>query len=134
MRGEHEMEDVKFRERKRWLFFGLPWTFTVYSINDELVRIDRGFFNKQQDDCYLYKIQDVRLNRSLFERIVGIGTIECLTGDNTDKNLVLIHVKHAQEIKDYLVKESENARLKRRTVNMLDIGADMDGDGMPDGN
>ena len=128
------MEDVKFRERKRWLFLGLPWTFTVYSINEELVRTDKGFFNKQQDDCYLYKIQDVRLNRSLFERIVGVGTIDCYTGDNTDKTLQLIHVKHAKEIKDYLVKESENARLKRRTVNMLDIGADVDGDGVIDSN
>ena len=45
-----------------------------------------------------------------------------------------INLLKPQEIKDYLVKESENARLKRRTVNMLDIGADMDGDGMPDGN
>ena len=34
------------------------------------------------------------------------------------------HVKHAKEIKEYLLEESEQARLKRRTLNMQNIGAE----------
>ena len=46
-----------------------------------------------------------------------------------------MHVKHAKEIKAYLLKQSETARIKRRTLNTVDIGAkdlDLDGDGVPD--
>lgn len=36
----------------------------------------------------------------------------------TDPDLKLVHVKHAKEIKDFILKQSEQERLKRRTVNM----------------
>lgn len=83
----------------------------------------------------MYKIQDVKLTTSLLERIVGLGTITCYTGDVTDAELKLIHVKHAKDIKAYLLKASEAARLKRRTLSTMDIGAhgvDSDCNGIPD--
>ena len=64
------------------------------------------------------------LKRSLFARMVDLGTIICYTGDVTSPELVLEHVKHAKEIKEYLLEESEQARLKRRTLNMQNIGAE----------
>ena len=126
---------VIFKERKRVLFFGLPWTFTKYTITPELITIDAGFLNVVEDDCYMYKVQDVKLTTSFWERIFGLGTVVCYTGDITNPELSLVHVKHAKEIKAYLLKQSEDARLKRRTLNTVDIGArgvDLDGDGIPD--
>ena len=128
-------DEVIFTERKRWLFFGLPFTFTKYTITPSLVTIDQGLFNTVEDDCYMYKVQDVKLNTSLFEKIFKLGTIICFTGDVTDPELRLVHIKHAKEIKSYLLKQSETARLKRRTLNTVDIGArglDLDGDGIED--
>ena len=127
---------AEFKERKRWLFLGLPWTFTIYTVKDDMITIDRGFLNKQQDDCYMYKVQDVELIRSFWERMVGLGTVRCFTGDTTDKELQIKHVRHAKEIKDFIFEASEKARIKRRTVNMLDIGngVNIDADGMIDDN
>ena len=128
-------DEVIFTERKRWLFFGLPFTFTKYTITPSLVTIDQGLFNTVEDDCYMYKVQDVKLNTSLFEKIFKLGTIICSTGDVTNPELRLVHIKHAKEIKSYLLKQSETARLKRRTLNTVDIGArglDLDGDGIED--
>lgn len=127
---------AEFKERKRWLFLGLPWTFTIYTVKDDMITIDRGFLNKQQDDCYMYKVQDVELIRSFWERMVGLGTVRCFTGDTTDKELQIKHVRHAKEIKDFIFDASEKARIKRRTVNMLDIGngVNIDADGMIDDN
>ena len=116
-------DTIMFTERKRILFFGLPWTFTKYTITPSLLTVDSGLLNTTEDDCYMYKIQDVKLNTTLLERIFGLSTITCYTGDVTNPELKLIHIRHAKEIKAYLLKASEVARLKRRTLSTMDISA-----------
>jgi uncharacterized membrane protein YdbT with pleckstrin-like domain len=113
-----------FKERKRLMLFGLPFTFTVYNIQEDKLTIQEGFLNREINDCYLYKIQDTTLNKSLFERVFGLGTIICHTGDVTHPTLVLKHIKNSDAIKAYLFDTSEKSRLKRRTVNMQNIGAE----------
>ena len=44
---------IIFKERKRLLFFGLPWTFTKYTITPEFITIDAGFLRVTEDDCYV---------------------------------------------------------------------------------
>lgn len=124
-----EGEAKQYVERKRWLFFGLPFTFTKYTINERVITVDAGLLNTTENDCYLYKVQDVELRTTLMERIFGLGTVACFTGDNTHPQLFLEHIKHAKEIKDYILHTSEEARRKRRTVNTLNIDAvDIDTD------
>ena len=122
--GVQDENEPAFRERKRIMFLGLPWTFTKYVIKPDVITIKQGFFRIEENDCYMYKIQDVRLTATLMERILHLGTVICYTGDVTDKELKMVHIKNARKIKDYILKASEIARLKRRTLNTLDIGAD----------
>lgn len=113
----------KFSEKKRSLLFGLPLSFTTYSIDEELLKVKSGFLTIREEDCYLYKIQDVTLTRTLLERMFGLSTIVCHTGDTTDPVLILSHIQNGEEIKSYLVKTSDEMRLKRRTINTLNISA-----------
>ena len=125
-------EDIKYRERKRGVFLGLPFTFTVYIIKDDILTVDQGFFKKVENDCYMYKVQDVEHTQTFFERLVGLGTITCFTGDTTHPKLIIEHVKRSREIKNYILEASEAARMRRRTLNTLNIGTetmdDMDND------
>ena len=114
---------VEFKERKRWVFFGLPFTFTKYSIREDMITITSGLLKTVENDCYMYKVQDVERTASLFERLFKLGTVVCFTGDTTHPKLILEHIRNSREIKEFILKESEEARLKRRTVNMLDIGS-----------
>ena len=117
---------MNYKEKKRSMFLGLPWTFTTYTVTDEFISIDSGLLNKVENDCYMYKVQDVKLTTTLLERIFGLGTITCYTGDVTNAELKLIHIRRSKEVKNYLLKASEAARMKRRTLNTLDIGAEQE--------
>ncbi|MCH5343736.1 MAG: PH domain-containing protein [Acetatifactor sp.] len=114
---------MEFVERKRWLFFGLPFTFTKYTIKEDMITISEGLLKTVENDCYMYKVQDVEHSATLMEKLFKLGTVICYTGDTTHARLVLNHIRNSKEIKEFILRESEEARLKRRTVNMLDIGS-----------
>ena len=119
---------VEFIERKRWTFLGLPFTFTRYSIREDMITITSGLFRTVENDCYMYKVQDVERTATLMEKMFKLGTVICFTGDTTHPKLVLEHIRNSKAIKEFILKESEEARLKRRTVSMLDIGSGDIGD------
>lgn len=121
--GYVEEEKKQYVARKRWLLFGLPFTFTKYTIGEDVLTIDTGFFTRNENDCYMYKIQDVQYSASIMERLAGLGTITCFTGDTTDPTLEIKHIKKSKEIKNFILDASEKARIRRRTMNMLNIGA-----------
>ncbi len=114
--------ELRYKERSRWLFLGLPWTFTKYEIRDNVLTVIKGFFTVKEDDCYMYKISDVEITSSLMQRICGMSTITLFTSDVTDRTIVMKNIKHGREIKDFLLQASESARLRRRTVSMQNIG------------
>ena len=114
---------MEFVERKRWLFLGLPFTFTKYTNKEDMITVDTGLFKTVENDCYMYKVQDVQHSATLIEKMFRLGTVICFTGDTTHPQLVLEHIKNSKAIKDFILEQSEQARLKRRTVNMLDIGS-----------
>lgn len=114
---------MEFKERKRWLFLGLPFTFTTYTVTEEMITIDSGVLKRIENDCYMYKVVDIKLEASLMERMFRLGTVICYTGDTTHPTLKLEHIKNARAIKDFMLQASETARMKRRTLSTLDIGS-----------
>ena len=94
-----------------------------------MLTIKEGFLKTEENDCYMYRIQDVKLTATLTERLFGLGTVICYTGDVTNPEIHLQHIKKAREIKNYILKVSEEARIKKRTLSTMDIGVAVDGDG-----
>lgn len=113
-----------YKEKKRWPFLGLPLTFTTYTVTEELITVVTGFLKRVENDCYLYKVVDVRLETGLLERIFGLGTVHCFSSDVTDPDLRIRHVKNAREIKEFILKESETQRMKRRTLHTQSLDSD----------
>lgn len=113
---------AEFKERKRWVFLGLPFTFTKYTIKDDMITVNSGLIHTEENDCYMYKVQDVKHTATLAEKMFGLGSVICYTGDTTDPQLHIEHIKNSKAVKDFILQASEEARMKRRTMNMLNIG------------
>lgn len=88
-------------DRKRTLF-GLPWSFTRYALTKDKLIIDTGFLSRTEDEVRLYRILDITLHRSFFERLVGVGTIHCCSGDKSQGDFDIKHIKKPREVKDML--------------------------------
>ena len=115
---------IEFVERKRWLFLGLPFTFTKYTVKEDMITIAEGLFKTVENDCYMYKVQDVEHSATLMEKMFRLGTVTCYRVDTSHSLLIMTHIKNSKAVKEFILRQSEEERLKRRTVNMLDIGSD----------
>ena len=102
-----------WQDRKRTLF-GLPWSFTRYALTEEKLLIDTGFFSRTEDEVRLYRILDLTLRRSFWERIFGVGTIHCCTADKSMGEFDIKHIKRPREIKELLSAMVEEERRARR--------------------
>ena len=51
--GAKEEVHMEFVERKRWVFFGLPFTFTKYTIKEDVITINSGLLKTIENDCYM---------------------------------------------------------------------------------
>ena len=84
-------ETIVWKDRKR-IFFGLPWTFTKYALTEEKLYIETGVLSKREEEVRLYRIMDVTLKRSLWERICGLGTILCRSADKSALEFDPLHI------------------------------------------
>lgn len=106
-------KNVVWKDRKRTIF-GLPWSFTRYFLYESKLVIDVGFLSRTEDEIRLYRIMDITLKRSLRERIFGLGTIHCCSGDKTSPEFDIKHIKKPKMVKDMLSDMVEKERLERR--------------------
>ena len=121
--------DYLWSDRKRTLF-GLPLSFTKYSMTEERFFIEQGFLNKKEDEVRLYRIMDVSLSRSFGQRLFGVGTIHCCSADKSMKDFDIISIKHPKEVKEQLSELVEKQRDAKRVTNreFMSDHHDMDDD------
>lgn len=112
-----------WKARKR-LWCGLPWTFTVYSFDEERLYVERGLFNQRQDEVRLYRIVDIAMTRSLVQRIFGMGTVHLVTSDKSLGNFDLINIKNTHGIKEQLSELIEKQRDNKRVSTREFIDSD----------
>lgn len=105
-----------WQDKKRTLF-GLPLSFTKYSLTDERFFIEKGFFSKKEDEVRLYRIMDVSLERSFGQRLFGVGTIHCCSADKTMGDFDIQSVKNPRDVKEMLSELVEKERMAKRVSN-----------------
>lgn len=124
-------DEILWRARKRWTFLGLPWTFTVYRLTKDRLFIKTGFFTTREDEVRLYRIMDISLKRTLFQKMFGLGSIQCHSSDKTMGHFEIINVKRSYDVKNLLSDLIEKERMEKRVSNrefISDPDCDFDND------
>lgn len=101
-------------EGSQTYIFGLPWTFTKYSLSEDRLFISTGFFSVKEDEVRLYRIMDVSLERKLWQRMCGLGTIKCCSADKTMGDFEIKNIKKSREVKEMLSNMVEDERTKKK--------------------
>ena len=115
-----------WKDRKR--YFGLPLSFTRYCLSEDRLFISEGFLNIRDDEVLLYRVRDLDTNRSLWQRLFGVGTITVYSSDRTMPTLMLKNVKDPVFVKELIHKQVEEVKI-RRLVRFGEImGTDLDND------
>lgn len=116
------MVDTVWRDRKR-IIFGLPWTFTKYGLSEDRVFIETGILSLKENEVRLYRIMDVSLQKKLWQRIFGLGTIKCCSSDKTMGDFEIKNIKKPSEVKELLSSYIEAERSRKKVTSkefMLD--------------
>ena len=110
------MPNIVWKERKQTLF-GLPWSFTKYSLSDDRLFISTGFLSTKEDEVRLYRIMDISLKRTLGQRIFGLGTIKCCSADKTLGDFEIKNIKKSKDVKELLSEMVENERNRKKVTS-----------------
>ena len=114
-------EAILWKDRKRIL--GMPISFTVYSIDNNRLYVKKGLFNSIMDELLLYRILDIKLSRSLFQKIFRVGTITLSTADKTNPILEIKNVKNSDKIRRLISNIVERERNEKRIMGKEMFGA-----------
>ena len=79
--------------------------------------VKTGFLSQKEDEVRLYRIMDLSLTRSIWQRMFGVGTIHCASADKSLGNFDIISIKKPRDVKEMLSKCVEEQRDKKRVSN-----------------
>jgi uncharacterized membrane protein YdbT with pleckstrin-like domain len=84
----------------------LRWRFTRAMISGDRLRYETGITSKSTRNIQLSKLQDVRVDQGLFQRIFNIGDLSIETAGETSR-LTISNVDSPQELADEIMTRAQ---------------------------
>ena len=113
-----------WHDRKRIL--GMPLSFTRYALSEDRLFLKRGFLNVHQDEIVLYRVRDLRVSQTLWQRVFGVGTVTVISTDKSIPELALKNIRQPNEVKELIHEYVEKMKVARR-MRVGEMSMDFDG-------
>ena len=107
-------ENIQTRWSDRSRIFGLPITFTKYSMSDDRIFCEKGLLNMKFEEILLYRVRDISMKITLGQRIFGVGSILLQSSDKTAPVLEIKNVKNPRQVKEMIHQQVEQVTVLRR--------------------
>jgi len=89
-----------------------------YEVTAERVEWSRGIFDRRVDNLDMFRVIDLKLRRSLFDCIVGVGTVGLITTDKTDPEFVFEKIRDSRILYDIIKKASLEADKRSDVIHV----------------
>ena len=118
--------DYIWQDKKR--YFGLPLSFTRYAMSEDRLFTSVGLLNLKDDEVLLYRVRDIDTSRSLWQRLLGVGTVTIMSSDKSMPNMVLKNIKNPVDVKERIHEQVEDMKIRRRVRfgEIMTSDADLD--------
>lgn len=111
--------NVIWKDRKR--YFGMPISFTRYAFIEKpnmwkKIFCEAGLLTTSIEEVHIYRIDDIEVYQSLFDKIFGVGNITIYCQDASCQKLVLQKVKNPYRVRALLNDAVEKERGEKRVL------------------
>ncbi|UCG16064.1 MAG: PH domain-containing protein [Phycisphaerales bacterium] len=90
-----------------------------YRLTDERLFIERGLLTRTTDQTELIRVDDVRTRKTLIDRLFGLGSVELVSTDTSDRFVTLEGVTGADEVAEIVRGRMRALRRKSLFVESL---------------
>ena len=80
-----------------------------YEITPERIEWARGLFSRKIDNLDMFRVIDIKLERTALDCMTGVGTVTLMTTDKTDPTFEFEKVKNPRDLYDVIKKASLSA-------------------------
>lgn len=107
-------DEILWEDRKHWLWF--PFSFTKYSLTEDRLYSQRGFFSTHYDELLLYRVTDICLTRTLGQKLCGTGTVTLTCRGDSQRVVEIRNIKDSVAVKNRMSRMIEEIREARAVV------------------
>ena len=122
-------EEIVWQGKPRWWTALRKSLSERYTLTTQRLKIEYGILNRHTEEIELFRVQDLSVTRSLWDRAFGVGNILIASGDTTGGVTVLHDIPDAEAVKD---KIRDVSRVERQR-NRVGVFEDTYTDGGPEG-
>ena len=89
-----------------------------YEVTADRIEWSRGILDRRLDNVDMFRVIDLKMRRSLFDCIFGVGTVVLITTDKTDPEFEFEKVQDCRYLYDIIKKASLEADRKTGVVHL----------------
>jgi hypothetical protein len=90
----------------------------AYEVTPDRIEWSRGVFDRHVDNIDMFRVVDLKLQQSLVECLMGVGTVTLITTDETDPEFDFVKVRGCRPLYETLKAAGLNADKKRNVVHV----------------
>lgn len=105
---------ILWNDRKR--YFGLPISFTRYSFDEDKFYSNIGLLKTEKNEILLYRVLDIKLVRTLGQKLFGVGSVVLVTADRTTPEFHIKNIKDSERVFKSLSTIIEKERDEKRVL------------------